>query len=151
MKKMKLFAAMFCAMATLAFTSCSSDIEEDIIGTWKATKMTATTTISGFTGEYAELNGTQTEDMSPEEGESYTITFNEDGTYAAVTVDEEGTETENGKYTIKDDKLIMGEMKCDVDIDGDNMTLTAKEKDTYDEGGQHATMESKVVIKLKRI
>ena len=53
--------------------------------------------------------------------------------------------------TIKDDKLIMDDMKCDVDIDGDNMTLTTKEKDTYNEDGQHATMESKVVIKLKRI
>lgn len=140
MKSMKFFAAMFVAASMFALTGCSKDYEDEIIGTWKVTSIIVTETFNGQS---------HTEEETPQ-GE-YTLTFNEDKTVVATTVEEGHTETDNGTYSIDDDTLIMtldGEtQKLAIDIDGDDMTLTASE--SFSEGGMTASM--KMVMKLKKI
>lgn len=140
MKSMKFFAAMFVAASMFALTGCSKDYEDEIIGTWKVTSITITETFNGQS---------HTEEETPQ-GE-YTLTFNEDKTVVATTVEEGHTETDNGTYSIDDDTLIVtldGEtQKLAIDIDGDDMTLTASE--SFSEGGMTASM--KMVMKLKKI
>ena len=140
MKSIKFFAAMFVAASMFALTGCSKDYEDEIIGTWKVTSITITETFNGQS---------HTEEETPQ-GE-YTLTFNEDKTVVATTVEEGHTETDNGTYSIDDDTLIMtleGEtQRLAIDIDGDDMTLTASE--SFSEGGMTASM--KMVMKLKKI
>ena len=118
MKKMKLLAAMFCAVATFAFTSCSKDYEKDIIGTWEVTSTTMTETYQG-------QSNTETEP-----GDGSKITFNEDHTYVAVSYDDGEEETTHGTYSIDDDQLTMKDAvensvtKATIDIDGNKMTMT---------------------------
>ena len=139
-KMMKMFAVMFVAATVFAFTGCSKDYEDEIIGTWKVKNITITETFNGQS---------HTEDETPE-GEC-TITFNEDKTVVATTVEDGYTETENGTYSIDDDTLIMtldGEtQKLAIDIDGDDMTLTLNQ--SFSEGDM--SMSMKMVMKLKKI
>ena len=139
---MKLFAALFCAVMTLAFTGCSKDdFEKDIVGTWKAISIT-------FTEVYDGQSHTETE--TPE-GDSR-ITFNSDKTYQLTT---DGEVVARGTWNIKDDKLTMtitegdgiGMENATIDIDGSDMTLTMSE--SYSEGGR--TMSITIVMKLKKV
>jgi hypothetical protein len=140
MKSIKFFAAMFVAASMFAFTGCSKDYEDEIIGTWKVTSIIVTETFNGQS---------HTEDETPQ-GEN-TLTFNEDKTVVATTVEEGHTETENGTYSIDDDTLIMtleGEtQRLAIDIDGNDMTLTLNQ--SFSEGDM--TMSMKAVMKLKKI
>lgn len=140
MKSMKFFAAMFVAATMFAFTGCSKDYEDEIIGTWKVTSISVTETFNGQS---------HTEDETPQ-GE-YTLTFNEDKTVVATAVEEGHTETDNGTYSIDDDTLIMtleGEtQRLAIDIDGNDMTLTLNQ--SFSEGDM--TMSMKAVMKLKKI
>lgn len=144
MKRMKLFAALFCAALTLGLSSCSKDdFEKDIVGTWKALDITYTETYNGES---------HTETMTPD-GDNR-LTFNSDKTFVATT---DGVTEASGTWSISDDKLTMTGTsvedgrtmteKYTIDIDGSNMTLSNSED--YSEAGVTASM--KMVMRLKKV
>ena len=135
MKTMKVFAAMFVAATMFAFTSCSKDYENDIIGSWKAISMTYTETYQGQS---------HTETQTPD-GLNI-LTFNSDHTYQAST---DGHVEDSGTWSIDGDKLTLNSVGNDsqnftIDIDGSDMTLTANMN--FGSEGSY-----KVVVKLKKV
>ncbi len=155
MKKIKSMLAVAIAALAMTFSSCGKDYEDLIVGSWEMTKMVATMTYSGFPDEY-DVNGTQTETITPEDGQSLTMTFSADGNVTIVSVDpEDGTETTNGTYTIKDDQLTIagGELTGVYTIDNldkSNMTLSNHQEMSEQLEGQTATMSVDVKMELKK-
>lgn len=88
--------AVVCAALTFGLTSCSKDAEDLIIGSWDFVSMNMSMT-------YGDENYNET--ITPDEGESTTYTFKKDGTMQMTDVSADGTETENGTYTVKDDQI----------------------------------------------
>ena len=137
---MKFFAAMCCAAIVFAFTGCSKDLEDEIIGSWSLQSETVSETYNGQT---------HTETETLEEGESVIMTFNEDNTLTEVVVYDGNEFTSTGTYSINGDKLTV-HMEGDdesttstLDIDGNTMTIT------YSESFGGGTV--KVVSKFKKI
>ena len=110
MKAMKVLAAMFVAAAMFSFTGCSKDEKtvdkNDVVGNWNLETMVLTRTISGLTGEYAVMNGTQSQNVGPDEGESSIFTFNSDGTCIIQNNFQEGNETSTGTWSVSGNNLI---------------------------------------------
>lgn len=134
-KTMKLFAAMFCAAMVFAFTGCSKDYENDIIGSWKVISATITETYQGET---------HTETQTPE-GLNI-LTFNSDHTYQGST---DGQVNDSGTWSIDGDKLTMnsvedGALVFTIDIDGSDMTLTTSM--SFGSEGSY-----KMIMKLKKV
>lgn len=101
-------AVIFCAAMAMTLTSCKKDAEDLIIGDWELVNMEMTTSVSGLTGNYAMYNGDTTAIEEPEAGESQTMTFKKDGTVTMSSSDpEEGTQTENGTYTIENENITL--------------------------------------------
>ena len=124
---MKVFAAMFIAATMVTFVSCGKDYEKEIIGSWELTGGTSVQTVSGLTGQYASYNGTRTEDLTPKNGESYVITFNEGGSMTMTMIEGGRSETQSGTWSIKDDQLTI---TVAGDSDGpQTMTITEFEDD----------------------
>ena len=107
MKTLKTLAAVVIAALTLSLTGCGKDAEDLIIGSWNMNSVIYTITTSGLTGDYAQYNGSHTETETPGPGESTVLTFQKDGTMTSTYTDEDGTYTQAGTYTVKDDKLTM--------------------------------------------
>lgn len=139
MKAMKFFAAMCCAAMMLVFTSCSKDLEDEIVGSWKMVSETVTETYNGQSHSETEY---------PEEGDSVIYTFNEDNTYTVVITYDGNDFTTTGTYSINGDKLTINPEDDDptistLEIDGNNMTITYSES-----FGEDAVM---IVAKFKKI
>ena len=148
MKTLKTLAVVVIAALTFSLTSCTKSAEDLIIGTWESTNFTMTSVASGYTGEYAVLNGTRTET----ENGNTTLTFKDNGTVVSTTVEDGHTETETGTYKVEDDDLILTydgvTMTMDIDnIDKKSMTLTYSESGEDD--GQ--TYTTTIVMKMKRV
>ena len=151
MKTLKTLAVVVIAALTFSLTSCTKSAEDLIIGTWESTNFTMTSVASGYTGEYAVLNGTRTET----ENGNTTLTFKDNGTVVSTTVEDSHTETETGTYKVEDDDLILTydgvTMTMDIDnIDKKSMLLVAE--DSYDDtdDGQNAHIEITVKMSFKR-
>ena len=114
MKTIKTLVAVAFAALTLSLTGCSKDPEDLIIGSWEMTDMTFSMTSS------ATPDQPWTETFTPENGESYVLTFKKDGSLTIVNTDADGTTTETGTYDVDDDKLTM----TYKDDEGDNATET---------------------------
>ena len=139
MKTMKFFAAMCCAVMMFAFTGCSKDLEDEIIGSWS---LVSETVIETYNGQ------SHTETEYPEEGDSTIITFNEDNTYTEVVIYDGNDFTTTGTYSINGDKLTINPEDDEpstgtLEIDGKNMTLTYSES--------YGNMSIKAVGKFKKI
>lgn len=139
MKTMKFFAVMCCAAMMLAFTSCSKDLEDEIVGSWKMVSETVTETYNG-------QSHSETEYL--EEGDSVIYTFNEDKTYTEVIIYDGNDFTTTGTYSINGDKLTINPEDDDpttstLEIDGNDMTITYSES-----FGESAV---KIVGKFKKI
>jgi uncharacterized membrane protein len=157
---LKTLAAVVIAALTLSLTGCTKDAEDLIIGSWEETSVTITSVVSGYTGEYAEWNGTHTETETPEAGESVVLTFNKDNTMSSVQNYEGGTYTTSGTYTVDGNKLTMTISDSDGDtyteaynidnIDKKAMTLSFNESYTDTEDGQNAQVSVTMVINLTR-
>ena len=157
---MKTLAAVVIAALTFSLTSCTKDAEDLIIGSWEETDATYTSVVSGYTGEYADWNGTHTETETPEPGEAVILTFNKDNTLSSVQTFEGHTFTTNGTYTIDGDKLTMtfvdSEGNSDTEIynidniDKKAMTLSISDSYTDTEDGQNAQVSISIVINLTR-
>ena len=120
MKKFIKNTFMLCvAIATLGLTSCTKDLDENIIGKWTVTNMTATVNVMGqITMDFTE--GFET------------IEFFENGTCNMIIheLDEfigmgqptfgDATTTETMNYTINDETLIFN-------LDGEMMTFTIED------------------------
>ena len=124
MKTMKFFAVMCCAAMMLAFMSCSKDLEDAIVGSWKMVSETVTETYNGQSHSETEY---------PEEGDSVIYTFNEDNTYTEVIIYDGNDFTTTGTYSINGDKLTIHREGDDepnistLEIDGNTMTITYSE------------------------
>ena len=107
-KTLMSIAVIFCAAMAMTLTSCKKDAEDLIIGDWDYVNAEIKYTVSGLTGEYAMYNQDTTAIEEPEAGESQTITFRKDGTFTmSSTYPEEGTQTENGTYTIENENITL--------------------------------------------
>jgi len=154
-KTFKFFMAVAFAAVTLGLTGCSKT-EDLILGSWELQSETYTHSISGLTGEYAEYNGTQTETMTPSEGESIVVTFNNDGTVITVTTYQNNGNTQSGTYTVSDDKLTMtidnvAQVFDITDISKSEMVLTMTESRTEPFGNQTGTISITAVTNFKKL
>jgi len=156
-KTFKFFLAVAFTALTVGLVGCSKDAEDLIIGDWDVQNMVYSYTISGLTGDYAVMNGTNSDTITMDPGESATISFKKDGTVTLVNVSEGETETDNGTYTIKDNKLTMtvdnDPQTYDITkISKSELVLTASESiEEYDEDlGQTYKMEMTLILNLKK-
>jgi hypothetical protein len=173
---MKLFAAMFIAATMFAVTGCSKDDEgssinrDDVVGSWSLQKMIVTQTVSGLTGNYAALNGSDTRESGPEEGESSIFNFNNDGVLTAENtfIDHDNddaivTETGTGTWSLSGKNLTIDIVYDNSDTDHqvfvvDEVTSTklvlSIDKTMTDNTsipGQVATITYSVKVEYKRI
>lgn len=105
-KSFKTLVAVVCAALTFGLTSCSKDAEDLIIGSWEFVSM-------DMSMSYGDQNHNET--ITPDEGESTTYTFKKDGTMQMTDVSADGTETENGTYTVDDDQITITSSKGEVE------------------------------------
>ncbi len=154
-KTFKFFMAVAFATVTLGFASCSKT-EDLIIGSWELQSETYTQTISGFSGEYAEYNGTHTETMTPSDGQSNVVTFNNDGTVTIVTTYQNESETDNGTYTVSDDQLTMtinniSQVYDITEINKSELVISTTVSRTESFDDQTGTITATTVINFKKI
>lgn len=123
---LKTLAVALLTVVTINLVGCSKDPEDLIIGTWNATQVIATTTVSGM-GE--DWDGTYVDTMSYKDGD-YSFTFNEDKSVVIAGYDEEEEESfeEKGTYTLNDKTLVVtmdgqSQELTIVDLDKKNLTL----------------------------
>jgi hypothetical protein len=139
-KTMKKFAAICCAVMVLAFTGCSKNLEEEIIGSWRMQSITQT---EDFHGQ------SHSETVIFDEDEIVIFTFNEDNSFSQESINGEQTFTRSGTYSISGDKLTFiipdeeEPFTSVVKIDGSDMTLTYSEI--------HGEETVNVVASLKKI
>lgn len=115
-------------LLSTVFISCSDDkkttteptsnleIDPAIVGTWDLTKIT-----TSVTGTLLDLTPTQA-------GLSFTVTFNNDGSFESTTIDSDGTAIDTGVWGASEDVLTITIDGEDPDnspyvIDGDIVTL----------------------------
>lgn len=117
MKKLLRVFAMFVAVASMtAFTSCSKDKKDLIIGTWQFEKASVSINVDDPEIQ-AFLDEFFSEEVVNEEMKGMKIEFKADNTCVSYDADGEATST----WTLDGDKLT---------IDGDSMTVKSLTKST---------------------
>lgn len=104
-KALKLFVAIVCVSMTLAIAGCSTYTNSDdlIIGTWDVTSYTHI--VSGYPND--ELNGTFTEQLPNEWGESMRFTFQKNKTFVSESTDNDYSDIATGTYRVIGDTLML--------------------------------------------
>ncbi len=143
-KSFKTLVAVVCAALTFGLTSCSKDAEDLIIGSWELVSMDMSATYMGET---------HNETITPDEGESTTFTFKKDGTMQMTDVSADGTETENGTYTVKDDQITItssrGETETYTITSIDKKAMVWNETKSDDSDGEPYTYSLTINFKKK--